>query len=682
MSDRDLILLIKIIRHLLEEPANAGRHDSFRDSLSNWLNGKGPIPQDASFNRPFTYDAPQAEVSTTSSWPEHDQLLARKNQFIDDILSLQDQLNDMKKTLGQLNRNGNGGTSEAEFDRVLKEYKTIEENLQEQILCMEEMFRMTLNHQVELTEKRVDQVKKEHKEIEEALQEHILANEDMFKLAFQHVDEMIAQKADQIRKEHKQIEEDLQEYIGALEAMMQMSLKHANELVDARVDQARKEHKEVEEMLQEQISSMEEMMKLVLRQAAEDVEIAVDKALKEAKAIEETLQEQFEERLEVAVDKARKEAKAIEETLQEQFEERLEVAVDKARKEAKAIEETLQEQFQEELAHRVDLALKQGKAIEEQLQEQLIVRSQQYHQELQTLQAQLAESRQEVVLLTEKLSQLELVPLIKQEKLHQKAQLAPVEEMAAEMVVNPQEAGRAGAVKVVKKNYIPEEAPGEDDETIRVARQVFHQYLGQAERLKPFFHEAYAAGHHDANPSFFFFREVRGKMYLALVDSGLTGVPSVVFNSIASMTLHHLFTEKRVEEARQVLQEFLKGSQAIYESIGVKAQGKLVASVAIFNKEALEVDFAANQASMAYGVQAPLRTVASQQGTLFTAKLNARKNTRFYLASGSFLSAEGRGLQQNIEELQSLDFTKQSISLSQYIAQSGVENSLVVALKF
>jgi hypothetical protein len=656
MSDRDLILLIKIIRHLLEEPANAGRHDSFRDSLSNWLNGKGPIPQDASFNRPFTYDAPQAEVSTTSSWPEHDQLLARKNQFIDDILSLQDQLNDMKKTLGQLNRNGNGGTSEAEFDRVLKEYKTIEENLQEQILCMEEMFRMTLNHQVELTEKRVDQVKKEHKEIEEALQEHILANEDMFKLAFQHVDEMIAQKADQIRKEHKQIEEDLQEYIGALEAMMQMSLKHANELVDARVDQARKEHKEVEEMLQEQISSMEEMMKLVLRQAAEDVEIAVDKA--------------------------RKESKEIEETLQEQFEERLEVAVDKALKEAKAIEETLQEQFQEELAHRVDLALKQGKAIEEQLQEQLIVRSQQYHQELQTLQAQLAESRQEVVLLTEKLSQLELVPLIKQEKLHQKAQLAPVEEMAAEMVVNPQEAGRAGAVKVVKKNYIPEEAPGEDDETIRVARQVFHQYLGQAERLKPFFHEAYAAGHHDANPSFFFFREVRGKMYLALVDSGLTGVPSVVFNSIASMTLHHLFTEKRVEEARQVLQEFLKGSQAIYESIGVKAQGKLVASVAIFNKEALEVDFAANQASMAYGVQAPLRTVASQQGTLFTAKLNARKNTRFYLASGSFLSAEGRGLQKNIEELQSLDFTKQSISLSQYIAQSGVENSLVVALKF
>ncbi len=257
MSDRDLKLLIRIIKFMQQHPqASNSQHaelDDIDERLSALLN---------------------AEISEENIEQKH-------------------RVQNVEKTIQaeEAPVKSSSNVDNEVFDQLTEE----NEALKEQVTSMSEMMEMTLKHVDSQLDDRLDQERKLFKEIEENLQEQIVSQQEVMEMTFKHIEANVDEKFDEERKAFKEIEENLQEQIIAQQGMMEMTLKNIDLAFEEKIDDERKTFKEIEEGLQEEIHSQQEMMEMTIRHLLQThrSEAEVDEILKEYKAIEENLQEEI-----------------------------------------------------------------------------------------------------------------------------------------------------------------------------------------------------------------------------------------------------------------------------------------------------------------------------------------------------------------------------------------------------
>jgi len=418
--------------------------------------------------------------------------------------------------------------------------------LKEQIESLQEMVALIQRNAEEVTAEEVDKALKDAKKIEEQLQEQIMSQEEMIKMIITHADETSAERIDKARKEAKEIEEQLQEQIMSQEEMIKMIVTHADETSAERVDKARKEAKEIEEQLQEQIMSQEEMIKMIVTHADETSAERVDKARKEAKEIEEQLQEQIS---------VQQEMFAL--TCQYMSEQ-----LDEARARIAELESGH--------ASQLSAAAENSAPIESAMPTD---HESSTEQATESVVATQASPNTEV-------SQQPTFGTVPDTDVAVEAVVAPV---AVPVEATPAPTETEGQPITETETSVVEQ----EHTAVAAAKKLLQQHLGAAERVAPYFEEAWLVNSvpEQGLNSYFYAKDMRGKLFIITVNGKLQGVSSVVFNSISSIMLYHLVVERRIDNTAEILEDMLSNMPALLESIGENTATEPLIGVCMLDRQ-------------------------------------------------------------------------------------------------
>ena len=275
MSDRDLKLLIRIIKFMQQHPSANSQPiglDDIDERLSALLNAEiseENIEQKHRVeNVEKTIQAEESPIKSSSGMGNEvfDQLTEENEALKEQVTSMSEM---MELTLKHVDQE-----FDIRLDKERKLFKEIEENLQEQITSQQEVMEMTFKHIEESADEKFDQERKAFKEIEETLQEQINAQQGMMEMTLRNIDLSFEEELDKERKAFKEIEEGLQEEIAAQQELMEMTIKHMLQTYrsEAEVDAIIKEYKQIEENLQEEILSQQEMMEMTIKYLQQELQ--------------------------------------------------------------------------------------------------------------------------------------------------------------------------------------------------------------------------------------------------------------------------------------------------------------------------------------------------------------------------------------------------------------------------
>jgi hypothetical protein len=595
MSDRDLKLLIRIIRFMQQHPQAYVSQDVGADDIDERLS--------ALLNAEISEENIHQSIPTTAQDFE--------NNIPPDTTPLK----------------GVKGVDNEVFEQLTEE----NDALKEQVSSMSEMMELTLRHVDSTFDERLDKERKLLKEVEENLQENLFAQEEMMAMTIKYIDANSHNQFDGERKAFKEIEENLQEHLSAQEGMMAITIKHFQEEYAGKLDRERKDLKEIEEGLQEEIAVTRDMMEMTIKYMLQHYrsEEEVDEIIKEYKTIEESLQEQIISQQEMM---------------------------------AMTIKHLEHGQTKDEVS---EPPTQQPIASEAQADQPIATESE------DLVQVQNNKEQTEVDLSPEK----ESVDSIKHHIQEEKPVIKPEESKVTATADN----------EAVSFTHIEN-----DKHTLDVAHKVFKEYIDLPAKLNTNFKTHFLAEYmHKGNSrAYLYVRSMRNTTFIILVDSLLEGVSSIVFNSLSSMLLHHLIVERRIENTADLIQEFIKGTTSVYESIGETAKDTNVSILSI-SKSAFEIEFASTGNVLFYAQQDKYRILNSGKNTnkkmndpaFQVSRVNGKKGAVIYMCSQAvdttYVKAGGgnfMSLQEMLINTYQLEFTEQKDNLSGYMQELQPEN--------
>ncbi|MEM1137931.1 MAG: hypothetical protein AAGI07_19000, partial [Bacteroidota bacterium] len=193
-------------------------------------------------------------------------------------------------------------------------------------------------------------------------------------------------------------------------------------------------------------------------------------------------------------------------------------------------------------------------------------------------------------------------------------------------------------------------------------------------------------------------RTSRNKNFIVLVDSLIDGTPGVVFNTLSSMLLHHLIVERRIEDAAELIQHFLKGAGTIYESIGQEVRAPTVCVLGMQNSS-LELEYTSTGPELFYVQQEKHKIISGgkaenakvNESVSKVSKLKGKIGASIYLVSHdidtNYKEEQGgntTSLKEILMKTYSLDFMRQQEKVMEFfrglVPEKPLDNTLIFGL--